>query len=168
MCYIDINPNLTEHESKERACTFLKEMFCRNLEIPYHLPGYQAYLDYSSGIEYPIQYKQLKIFLDLINSIDINSCTRIGYKSLRNVGTFDWDDARDGTYTCQLGCLGQNILTKPTKNKYMLTYLCINIWSCCDSVRICSAIYDTSTQKNIYKNFTDVQEFISYYNKVIR
>ena len=72
------------------------------------------------GLEWKITPTVIKRFLDIINNIDVRHWKCIGYSSLRNVGTYTWEETFYGEYHITLL---KNVIFRMMKEFYLVIYI---------------------------------------------
>ena len=113
--FLDIDPNWDYEESQKQATRYIKTLICRNIEIPNKEPNLR-----NDGLEWKINPTVIKCFLDIINNIDVRHWKCIGYSSLRNVGTYTWEETFYGEYHITLL---KNVIFRMMKEFYLVIYI---------------------------------------------
>lgn len=113
--FLFIDPSQDYEESQKQATRYIKTLICRNIEIPNKEPnmGYD-------GLEWKINPTVIKQILYIINNIDVRHWKCIGYSSLRNVGTYTWEETFYGEYHITLL---KNVIFRMMKEFYLVIYI---------------------------------------------
>ena len=112
--FLDIDPKWDYEESQKQATRYIKTLICRNIEIPNKEPIER------DGLEWKITPTVIKQILHIINNIDVRHWERITYTSLRNVGTYTWEETFYGEYHITLL---KNVIFRMMKEFYLVIYI---------------------------------------------
>ena len=154
--FLDIDPNWDYEESQKQATRYIKTLICRNIEIPNKEPIERG------GLEWKINPTVIKQILYIINNIDVRHWERITYTSLRNVGTYTWEETFYGEYLIYL-------LEKHTfndNNRILFSDLYINIHD--NHIYISCSVTNRFTKEEKSKEFKNSEDFINYYNSITK
>ena len=150
--FLYIDPNWDYEESQKQATRYIKTLICRNIEIPNKEPIVR------DGLEWEITPTVIKQFLYIINNIDVRHWERITYTSLRNVGTYTWEETFYGEYHITL-------LKKcdiSDDERILFSNLYIGIYT--NSIFIICRVTNRFTKESKRKEFKNPDDFIKYYN----
>ena len=151
-----IDPSQDYEESQKQATRYIKTLICRNIEIPNKEPIVR------DGLEWKITPTVIKQILHIINNIDVRHWKCIGYSSLRNVGTYTWEETFYGEYHITL-------LKKcdiSDDERILFSNLYISIYT--NSISILCTVTNRFTKEIKSKEFKNSADFINYYNHITK
>ena len=154
--FLDIDPKWDYEESQKQATRYIKTLICRNIEIPNKEPIER------DGLEWKITPTVIKQILHIINNIDVRHWERITYTSLRNVGTYTWEETFYGEYHITL-------LKKcdiSDDERILFSNLYISIYT--NSISILCTVTNRFTKESKRKEFNNPDDFINYYNNITK
>lgn len=114
------------------------------------------------GLEWKITPTVIKQILHIINNIDVRHWKCIGYSSLRNVGTYTWEETFYGEYHITL-------LKKcdiSDDERILFSNLYISIYT--NSISILCTVTNRFTKEIKSKEFKNSADFINYYNHITK